>query len=43
MFINSSRAILYASAADNWQEAAAAEAQKTRLAITEAFSPTRPA
>jgi orotidine-5'-phosphate decarboxylase len=37
MFINSSRAILYASAADDWQVAAAAEAGKTRLAIADAY------
>ena len=37
MFINSSRSGLYASAADDWQAAAAAEAEKTRLAIAHAY------
>jgi len=37
MFINSSRAILYASATDDWQAAAATEAEKTRLAIADAY------
>lgn len=36
LFINSSRAILYASGADDWQQAAQAEAQRTQLAITQA-------
>jgi orotidine-5'-phosphate decarboxylase len=36
LFINSSRAILYASAAENWQQAAQAEAQRTQLAIAQA-------
>jgi hypothetical protein len=42
MFVNSSRAILYASAADEWQTAAAAEAEKTRQAIAEVFNANRP-
>lgn len=33
MFVNSSRAILYASGADDWQAAAAEEAQRTQKAI----------
>jgi orotidine-5'-phosphate decarboxylase len=36
LFINSSRAILYASGGDDWQQAAQAEAQRTQLAITQA-------
>ncbi|MFZ9177064.1 MAG: orotidine-5'-phosphate decarboxylase [Burkholderiaceae bacterium] len=36
LFINSSRAILYASAGDDWQQAAQNEAHRTRLAIAQA-------
>jgi orotidine-5'-phosphate decarboxylase len=36
LFINSSRAILYASAGADWQQAAQAEAQRTQLAIAQA-------
>ena len=37
MFINSSRAILYASGGSDWQAAAAREAQSTQAAIQQAF------
>jgi orotidine-5'-phosphate decarboxylase len=36
LFINSSRAILYASGGDDWQQAAQAEAHRTQLAISQA-------
>jgi orotidine-5'-phosphate decarboxylase len=36
LFINSSRAILYASGGDDWQQAARAEAHRTQLAISQA-------
>ena len=36
LFINSSRAILYASGGDDWQQAAQAEAHRNQLAITQA-------
>jgi len=38
MFVNSSRAILYASGENNWQEAAAAEAQRTQTALMHAHT-----
>lgn len=38
MFVNSSRAILYASTGADWQRAAAAEAQRTQAAIMRAYT-----
>ena len=40
LLINSSRAILYASGGDDWQQAAQVEAHRTQLAITQAAQPT---